>query len=403
MFEESLSGWESVAAADDATLIDTITGSARGEATAAAHRFAAIAELTERRCQSDLAKERELWACDGWDSAAAEIAAAQAISHRAATTLMHQALALRHRLPKIGALLAAGAITAKMATTLTWRTHLIEDVAVLDAVDTELAEVVTDWGPLASAKLVSAADAVIDRHDPAAVLAYRSAMRSRDVQFGNQDDATGTTSLWGRLLATDGELLKRRLDAMAKSVCRDDPRSLGERRSDALGILAAGGESLPCRCDEPDCPNTGKDARAEAIVINVLTNHHPDTPTGPTGPSAPTGTDPAPAAPLSCAPAAVIAGGPAIPAALLAELARMGALTRVVPDPATLGAESGYRPSARLARFVRSRDLTCCFTGCDRPAEYCDLDHTIAYGTSHLTHPGNIKCLCRKHRRYTPV
>jgi hypothetical protein len=93
----------------------------------------------------------------------------------------------------------------------------------------------------------------------------------------------------------------------------------------------------------------------------------------------------------------VIAGGPAIPAALLAELARMGALTRVVPDAATLGAESGYRPSTRLARFVRSRDLTCCFTGCDRPAEYCDLDHTIAYGTSHLTHPGNIKCLCRKH------
>jgi hypothetical protein len=79
---------------------------------------------------------------------------------------------------------------------------------VLDAVDTELAEVVTDWGPLASAKLVSAADAVIDRHDPAAVLAHRSAVRSRDVQFGNQDDATGTTSLWGRLLATDGELLR---------------------------------------------------------------------------------------------------------------------------------------------------------------------------------------------------
>ena len=394
-----------MAAADDATLIDTITGSARAEATAAANRFAAIAELTERRCQSDLAKERELWACDGWDSAAAEIAAAQTISHRAATTLMHQALALRHRLPKIGELLAAGAITAKMATTLTWRTHLIEDVAVLDAVDTELAEDVTDWGPLASAKMESAADAVIDRHDPAAVLAHRRAVRSRDVQLGNQDDDTGTTSLWGRLLATDGELLKRRLDAMAKSVCRDDPRSLGERRSDALGILAAGGESLPCRCDEPDCPNTGKDARAEAIVINVLTNHHPTDPSDPTGVT-PTGTDPAPAgtaatpetdsAPLSCAPAAVIAGGPAIPAALLAELARMGALTRVVPDPATLGAESGYRPSTRLARFVRSRDLTCCFTGCDRPAEYCDLDHSIPYGRG-PTHPGNMKCLCRKH------
>jgi hypothetical protein len=72
----------------------------------------------------------------------------------------------------------------------------------------------------------------------------------------------------------------------------------------------------------------------------------------------------------------------------------MGALTRTVADPATLGAETGYRPSAALARFVRSRDLTCCFHGCDRPAEYCDLDHTIPWGRG-PTHPGNLKYLCR--------
>ena len=452
MFEES----------DDAALIDVITGSARAEAAAAARRFAGIAELTERRCASELATARELWACDGWDSAAAELAAAQTISHRAAGTLMHQALALRHRLPEVGALLAAGAITAKMATTATWRTHLIEDPEVVAAVDAELAATITSWGPLAPAKLETAVDAVIDRHDPAAVLAHRSAVRRRDVQVGAQDDDSGTSSLWGRLLATDGELLTRRLEAMAKSVCRSDPRSLGERRSDALGVLIAGGELLPCRCDAPDCPHTGTDARAEAIVITVLTNHHPnhpDTPPGPTGPSGPTEpsgptgstgpsdpsdpTDPSrpsgptdpggptgsaspagpagptgstgpagptPTAPTpagtaatphttarSCPQTAVIAGGPVIPAALLTELVRIGALTHVLPDPTTLGAEPGYRPSTRLARFVRARDLTCCFPGCHRPAEHCDLDHRIAHAARGLTHPANLRCLCRKH------
>ncbi len=59
--------------------------------------------------------------------------------------------------------------------------------------------------------------------------------------------------------------------------------------------------------------------------------------------------------------------------------------------------ETGYRPSAALARFVRCRDLTCRFPGCDRPDEYCDIDHTIPYDASGLTHASNLKCLCRKH------
>ena len=96
----------------------------------------------------------------------------------------------------------------------------------------------------------------------------------------------------------------------------------------------------------------------------------------------------------------MIAGGPAIPAALLSELRRLGVAVRPVPTAERLGAEPGYRPSTALQRFVRNRDLTCCFPGCHHPAEYCDLDHTLAYATSRLTHPGNLKCLCRKHHLF---
>jgi hypothetical protein len=93
---------------------------------------------------------------------------------------------------------------------------------------------------------------------------------------------------------------------------------------------------------------------------------------------------------------AVIAGGGIVPTPLLTELIKLGAPVRPVPNPSELCAEPRYRPSAKLVRFVRSRDLTCCFPGCDRPAGRCDVDHSVAYPAG-LTHPGNTKCLCRKH------
>jgi len=82
VFDELVTG-DQVAGADDGALIDAITGWARAEATVTAHRLAAIAELAGRRCGAELAASREQWACDGWDSAAAEIAAALTIGHRA--------------------------------------------------------------------------------------------------------------------------------------------------------------------------------------------------------------------------------------------------------------------------------------------------------------------------------
>ncbi len=101
--------------------------------------------------------------------------------------------------------------------------------------------------------------------------------------------------------------------------------------------------------------------------------------------------------PVPCPSTTVIAGGGVIPAPLLAELRAMGAMIAPVLNPVDLTAVPGYRPTTALQRFVRTRDTTCCFPGCDRPAEYCDLDHTIPYTAGGLTHPGNLKCLCRKH------
>jgi hypothetical protein len=63
--------------------------------------------------------------------------------------------------------------------------------------------------------------------------------------------------------------------------------------------------------------------------------------------------------------------------------------TDVVPDP-------GYRPSAKTREFVRWRDLTCRWPGCDKPAVACDVDHTVPYPVG-PTHPSNTKPYCRTH------
>jgi hypothetical protein len=49
-------------------------------------------------------------------------------------------------------------------------------------------------------------------------------------------------------------------------------------------------------------------------------------------------------------------------------------------DPVTSPTEAlRFQPSAALERAVRCRDLTCRFPGCSRPAEVCDLDHTVPF------------------------
>lgn len=67
-------------------------------------------------------------------------------------------------------------------------------------------------------------------------------------------------------------------------------------------------------------------------------------------------------------------------------------------DPAALRCpEARYRPSTALAEFIRCRDLHCRFPGCDKPAEYCDIDHTVPWQQGGPTHPSNLALLCRAH------
>ena len=358
-----------VRALSDAAVVEAITAAAVEEAAAGARRLALIAELTARRCGDD---DHAHWACDDWDAAAAEVSAALGISHGRASGQMHLGLSLRHRLPLVAALFAKGALSARVVAAIAWRTDLVQDAEALALIDAAIADRAGGWDALSQYKLEQAIDVWVDRHDPGALRRTLASARSRDVTIGGQNPESGTASLWGRLLATDAAVLERRLTQMAHEVCEDDPRTIAQRRADALGALGAGAQTLACQCGGQNC--TATDLRSASVVIHVLAD----------------------AEAVAAQPgSAVIAGGGAIPTPLLAELIRSGAkVTHLRRPPDRV--EPQYRPSTALDEFVRMRDLTCRFPFCDRPAEVCDIDHAVPWPDG-PTHPSQLRCLCRKH------
>lgn len=381
---------DSLPAASDAAVVGAIGGWAVAEAGAAARRLAAIGELVARRCgvgetDPDLVDPRTRWACDLWDATAAEVAAALVISPRRASSQMYLAQSLRERLPRVNALFLAGRINARLVATISWRTHAVIGQAAMAAIDTQIAAAAAAWGPLSDHRVETLIDAAVAAHDPAAKTWFTEAARSMDVQFGKPDDATGTRSIWGRLLVTHAELIQRRLAAIARTVCPADPRSAGQLRAEALGAVFAGADRLTCGCTTPDCPNRTTTPTSEPVTIHILADH--------TAIEA-TRTEPARTRPAAAG-LALSSSGAIIPTALLAQLIAHGARLQPMSNPSG-HPEPRYRPSAALARFIRCRDLTCRFPGCTTPAHNCDIDHAIPYPTG-LTHPSNLRALCRKH------
>jgi hypothetical protein len=413
MFDQTLPEPVELHSVGDAALVEAIEGFTRAAAACEGRRLAAIAELAHRRVAT-ADPERDRWVCDVDDSVAAEVSAAMNISHGRALGQLTLARLLDERLPRINALLLAGQIPLSLVTLLRFRTLLIDDHNVITAVDAALADAAISWGPLSQEKVQKKVDALIECHDPDAVRRLLEAVRKREIVIGDRQDAIGTSSIHGRMLATDAAALKKRIAEMARGVCADDPRTLEQRGADALGALAAGSQHLACLCGNPDCPAATDDGRASNTVIHILGDRsvfdaEPDpamhgdgtTPTPPAPRPAPEPAaepEPAPAArpaPPRRPSAGVILGGSIVPAALLAELIRLGATVQHVrapgPDP-----ETHYAPSAKLAEYIRMRDLTCRHPSCDRPADRTDIDHTQPW-PSGATHPSDLKCYCRIH------
>jgi hypothetical protein len=203
--------------------------------------------------------------------------------------------------------------------------------------------------------------------DPDAVRVARQRDLDRHIEV--QPDQNGMAEIWGSVRAPDAAAFDTKLNQLAATVCPDDPRTTTQRRADALTPLAAGAATMTCTCGSPDCAATTTEVPANPIVINVIAEA-----------ATVEGTGDKPG---------YLPGYGVLPAATVTELAKHATL-RPVAIPKDLVAEPNYQPSAALARFIRYRDLTCRWTGCDQPAQFCDIDHTVPYPVG-PTHPSNNK------------
>lgn len=356
-----------------AAAVDAITLATREENAAGARRLAAIGDLWSLRAPDDDVEKR-YWAIDGYSGLVVEVAAALGVSRKRAQAQVDRAVMLRTRLPKVAAVYAKGLIDAVMVGMIVSRTDLIIDDDVAQQVDADLAAKIVAWGRLSKPKMEQRIDAIIAASDQAGVHAPRPPSQARYLDI--RASGPGCANVCGTVDAAAAAVLDAVLDDLAKTVCRKDPRSHDQRRAAAIDALARGGR-LQCQCGQSDC-EAAATGNLLASTVGTRSVIH-----------------------VIASPDAVEGGAPGflpgygqIPADQVAQLAEGATLRQVDTPPDVI--EPRYRPSAKLAEFVRCRDLTCRFPDCDRPAEACDIDHTVPYPAG-PTHPSNLKCLCRFH------
>ncbi len=357
---------------ESAELVDRICAASRAENQAAARRLSAIGELFAlrlRRCS-----ETEEWAADTMAAVGAEVAAALRISQGLAGSYLRYARAMREQLPMVAQVFGAGDIDYRMFQTMVYRTDLITDPEIMAAVDAELALKVARWPSMSRGQLAGRIDKIVARADADAVRRRKDRQAGREIEIWESD--SGMAEISGSMFATDGHALEKRLDALAATVCEHDPRTRTQRRADALGALAFGADRLSCQCARDDCAAAAKPP-AGRPVIHVIADQATINGAG-------------------SAPGSLLGADGLIAPELVEELAKSARLVPLI-HPADAPPEPNHTPSKALADFVRCRDLTCRWPGCDRPATECDIDHTIPYAQGGPTQASNLKCYCRTH------
>ncbi|MBN3509791.1 HNH endonuclease [Mycolicibacterium septicum] len=390
----------------DVALIDRISAAARAESVAIAARLAAIGALDTLREQELI--ESIFWRTDPFEEVAAEVSAALRISRGRAGTQVHRARVLRDKLPLVAARFAAGEIDYRVVCMIIARTG-IADPEVWAVLDAELAARAHRWMRLSEPKLRDRVDQWIAKLDPNGERVPPNLVEERFVQI--EPHSPGRASVWGNVDAADGAALNQRLDALSATVCENDPRTQQQRRADAVGPLARLESHLPCLCGLPDCPAGQKRAAANAAVIHVLadqatldgTTDDPGYLPGHGILPAQSVRDLAATAKLKPLPIPTVPTAEPTEPGEPADIPEQTEPTTVTESgkaadtgELTEPAEPGYRPSVALSEFIRWRDLTCRFPGCDAPAARCDIDHTMPYPLG-PTHPSNTKLYCRTH------
>ncbi|HEX5497350.1 MAG TPA: DUF222 domain-containing protein [Mycobacteriales bacterium] len=346
---------------DGDSLLTVLSGLERVVAAAHAAQVKAMAELARVHPPTPGRRFGEFLA----DEVAVELS----ITRRAAENRVAQAVELTTRVPAVLRALEAGTVDLYRARVITDATYRLDD-----ATATRVASHVIDRvrGRNASQVRDLVRRAVLRCDPDGGQRRHERARADRGVVLTPVDD--GMAELTALLPAGQATAVYRRVDALARgSLVPGDERGADARRADVLVNLLLG---------RRDAGVAGEPGVRPLVHVTVAA-------------STLAGADDKPAVldgygPIGAAYARKIAADPT------------GVWRRLVTDP-TDGSlvehsRNTYRPPAALDDFVRARDHTCRFPGCQHPAQHADLDHTIPWPKGPTTQ-GNLGAVCRHHHR----
>lgn len=309
----------------------------------------------------------------------AELATALRMPDRTMTRLVSEAWTLATELPATLAALRSGSIDEAHARVIVDETAGVTDRAVRERLDGELAAraaTITAATLRREARRLREsvqAESLAERHE--------RARAERRVEIEPARD--GMAWLHLHLTAGDALLIRDRLDRVAADVhgeagqtsAASDARTPDQLRADAARDLLLHG-----------VPPIGEEFHVAAATVRPTV--HVTVPVltllG-----------------LDDAPANLEGYGPIDPETARGLAAQAPSFTRLLTHPvsgAVLDVDrTTYRPPADLARWLRVRDETCRFPGCNRRAARCELDHTADWADDGRTAFDNLAHLCPHH------
>ncbi|RDI69026.1 HNH endonuclease signature motif containing protein [Nocardia pseudobrasiliensis] len=361
----------------DEGLIDALRRAHGAAAFAQAAEVLAVLELYRRRREDGEPDEVR-----AGEYAASEAAVAVQISEQVAAVLIDIGAGL-DELPRTREAFASGRIDLARAQVVVDAARVLPPQARAE-LEAKLVEAAARTDP---ARLRQTAGRWVARLDPEGERRRRELRETeRDVRIKAVRD--GMAVFDGLLPAVGAQTVAMRLREMSLQVCPADPRTMPQRRADALVALAEGAARLRCECgrgQQCTAPKVTGGRRRPLIQIGVSAASLLGTSEDP----------------------AYLAGYGPIDAELarrIAESAEFEVIPERAEDPTTTEESIREDPSLWLDREVRAVDGLCRFPGCTMPAAQGRLDHSEPFDRAHpgrggATVLGNLAVLCSRHHR----
>jgi hypothetical protein len=306
-----------------------------------------------------------------------EIAAALHIPERTAERLIHTSQTLVNDLPATLLALGEGRLSFRHAQILVDNSYGLDRAAVRE-LETRMLPVAQKNTP---SRFEQSVRKTRERLNPESMVERQvKAVAERGTELIPEQD--GMVFVGAHQPAAVGVAIDNRVTEIAKSLqCEDEPRTLTQLKADVFAdILLDVDGQVGTRAGQ----GAGAIARYRSIRPTILVT--------------------VPALTLlkrSDEPATVEGYGPIDPATAR-ELASVSkTMRRLITDPVTgivlAFDRKRYRIPKDLRTWLRVRDGTCRFPGCNRRAGPCELDHTLDWALHGPSNHDNLAHLCKKH------